>query len=95
MYLPFGDYILVEIVKENIGGLVMPDGAKKDEQQKGKVVKVGEGTKDTRSGNRTEMNIKVGDVVVWIKYANADFSFEDNGKEYTLVKIQSIMGAQE
>ncbi len=94
MYHPLGDYILVEIKKENLGGLVVPDSRDKKEKQKGIVIAVGEGMKDTRSGNRTEIFVKKGAVVIWQRYADADFSFEEDGKEYTFIKITQIMGVE-
>ena len=94
MYKPLGDYVLVEIKKENLGGLVVPDSRDKKEKQKGIVTVVGEGTKDTRSGNRTDMFVKEGDSIIWQKYADADFSFEEDSKEFTLIKIGQIMGVE-
>ena len=55
MLIPLGDYILVEVKKQNTGGLILPDGSDSEESQEGIVVCVGPGLIDKETGARTEM----------------------------------------
>lgn len=84
-----GDYVLVEVQKKDTGGLVLPGD--KESSQEGIVVNVGQGILDLQSGKRTEMFVKEGDIIIWEKFADADYSFEEGGDTYTLIKIQQVM----
>ena len=61
---PLADRVLVlpAQAEEKVGGIIIPDTAK-EKPQRGKVVAVGNGTKDE------EMILKVGDEVLYGKYA--------------------------
>lgn len=55
--------ILVEkLSKEQRGAILMPDNVK-DDWQRGKVVGIGSGT--TMFGNKVEMEVEVGDIIVF------------------------------
>jgi len=63
---PLGDRVVVEREEAKgttAGGIVLPDTAK-DKPQKGKVVAVGDG-RITKDGKRRELQVKVGDVVLF------------------------------
>ena len=53
------------------GGIVLPDTAK-DKPQKGKVLAVGEG-RITKDGKKRELQVKVGDQVLFTSYAGDEF----------------------
>jgi chaperonin GroES len=74
---PLGDRVVVKpATREETtkSGIVLPDTAK-EKPQRGTVVAVGEGRKDD-DGDRIEMDVKVGDVVLFAKYAGTEFKLE-------------------
>ena len=85
MIKPLADRVVVEPKEaetKTASGLYIPDTAKEKPQQ-GTVVAVGPGTKDV------EMEVKVGDVVLYGKYAGTEVTFED--KKYLIVKQSDIL----
>ncbi|HWE38012.1 MAG TPA: co-chaperone GroES [Isosphaeraceae bacterium] len=67
---PLGDRVVVEREEaqgKTAGGIVLPDTAK-DKPQQGKVMAVGEG-RVTKDGKRRELQVKVGDRVLFTSYA--------------------------
>ncbi|HPB33477.1 MAG TPA: co-chaperone GroES [Caldisericia bacterium] len=87
---PIGDKIIVEPEKEEEktkSGIVLPDTAK-EKPQKGKVIAVGPG-KILDNGQRSPMEIKEGDIVIYSKYAGTEIKIED--KEYLIVSDRDIL----
>ena len=85
MIKPLADRVVVEPKEaetKTASGLYIPDTAKEKPQQ-GTVIAVGPGTKDV------EMEAKVGDVVLYGKYAGTEVSFED--KKYLIMKQSDIL----
>ena len=85
MIKPLADRVVVEpkeVETKTASGLYIPDTAKEKPQQ-GTVIAVGPGTKDV------EMEVKVGDVVLYGKYAGTEVSFED--KKYLIMKQSDIL----
>lgn len=85
MIKPLADRVVVEPKEaetKTASGLYIPDTAKEKPQQ-GTVIAVGPGTKDI------EMEVKVGDVVLYGKYAGTEVSFED--KKYLIMKQSDIL----
>ncbi len=88
---PLGDRILVEPVEveETIaGGLLLPETAKEKPQQ-GMVLAAGEGRRDD-DGDRIEMDVKVGDRVLFAKYAGTEIKLD--GKKLLIMKESDILG---
>ena len=82
MIKPLADRVVVEPKEaetKTASGLYIPDTAKEKPQQ-GTVVAVGPGTKDV------EMEVKVGDVVLYGKYAGTEVTFE-----YLIMKQSDIL----
>ena len=82
---PLADRVLVvpaPAEERTIGGIIIPDTAK-EKPLKGEVVAVGNGTKDE------EMVVKVGDTVLYGKYAGTEVSVE--GKDYLIMKQSDIL----
>jgi chaperonin GroES len=78
---PLGDRVVVEREEAKgttAGGIVLPDTAK-DKPQKGKVVAVGDG-RVTKDGKRRELQVKVGDVVLFTSYAGEEFKLGGEAK---------------
>jgi len=91
---PIGDKIIVEPEKEEEktkSGIVLPDTAK-EKPQKGKVIAVGPG-KILDNGQRSPMEIKEGDIVIYSKYAGTEIKIED--KEYLIVSDRDILAILE
>lgn len=57
------------------GGIIVPDTAK-EKPQRGTIVAAGEGRKDD-DGERITLDVKVGDHVLFAKYAGTEFKLED------------------
>lgn len=92
---PLGDRIIVEPIEqeETIAGgmLVLPETAKEKPQQ-GNVLAVGAGRRD-EDGDRIEMDVKVGDKVLFAKYAGTEIKLE--GKKLLIMKEADILGIVE
>jgi len=86
---PIGDRVLVELIEEEIGkvgSLYVPDTAK-EKPQRGKIVAVGEGRLDGK--DLIPMRVKVGDKVLFGKYAGMELKYED--KEYLILNEHDIL----
>ena len=92
---PLGDRVLIEAVEqeETIAGgmLVLPETAKEKPQQ-GKVLAVGAGRRD-EDGDRIEMDVQVGDLVLFAKYAGTEVKLD--GKKLLILKESDILGIVE
>jgi chaperonin GroES len=69
------------------GGIVLPDTAKEKPQQ-GEILAVGPGRVDDK-GNRTPMEVKVGDKVLFAKYSGTEVKIE--GVEYLIMTERDIL----
>jgi chaperonin GroES len=81
---PLADRVIVEPAtaeEKTAGGLYIPDTAK-EKPQRGTIVAVGDGKKDE------PMTCKVGDVVLYGKYAGTEINFE--GKDYLIMRESDI-----
>lgn len=89
---PLGDRLLVEPVEqeETIAGgmLVLPETAKEKPQQ-GNVLAAGAGRRDD-DGDRIEMDVQVGDRVIFAKYAGTEVKMD--GKKLLILKESDILG---
>ena len=75
---PLGDRVVVRpAAREETtrSGLVLPDTST-ERPQRGEVLAVGNG-RVTDEGTRLEMDVKVGDTVLFAKYAGTEFKMED------------------
>jgi len=94
MIKPLGDKVVVEPLEseeKSAGGIILPDSAKKKPQE-GTVVAVGPG-KVLENGNRGEMSVKVGDIVVYAKYGGTEVTVE--GKDVIILDQDSIFAVKE
>jgi chaperonin GroES len=76
---PLGDRVVVKPKSRDEtsrGGIVLPDTASEKPQQ-GEVLSVGPG-RQLDSGKRVELDLKVGDTVLFAKYGGTDFKHEDD-----------------
>ncbi len=92
---PLGDRVLIEAVEQEDtfagGQLVLPETAKEKPQQ-GNVLAVGEGRRD-EDGERIPMDVKVGDRVLFAKYAGTEIKID--GKKLLIMKESDILGIVE
>ncbi len=91
---PLHDRIIVERLEEETttaAGIIIPDSAKEKPQQ-GTVIAVGKG-KVTEDGKVLPLDVKVGDKVLFGKYAGTDIKLE--GKEYLMMREDDILGVVE
>jgi chaperonin GroES len=91
---PLGDRVVVEPVEQEevtAGGIVLPETAKEKPQQ-GKVLAAGPGARDD-AGKRIEMDVKVGDKVLYAKYAGTEFKVD--GKKLLILRESDLLAIVE
>jgi chaperonin GroES len=87
---PLGDRLVVEPREREsttASGLVLPETAK-EKPQEGEVVAVGPGRRD-ENGKRVDMDVKVGDVVLYAKYGGTEVKIED--KKLLILKESDVL----
>jgi len=87
---PLNDSVLVirvEDEKKTKGGIIIPDTTK-EKPQKGRVVAVGQG-KMGEDGKRLPLDVKVGDHVIFSKYAGNEIKIDDI--EHLFIKEADIL----
>jgi chaperonin GroES len=75
---PLGDRLVIKPASREEttkSGIVLPDTAK-EKPQRGTVIAAGDGRRDD-DGDRIPMDVKVGDVVIFAKYAGTEFKLDD------------------
>ena len=90
-FKPLKDRLLVKYSAEpekSSGGLFIPDSAK-EKPQEGEVVAAGTG-RVTDDGKLQAMEVKVGDVVLFDKYAGSKMKFD--GTEYIIIREDEVLG---
>jgi chaperonin GroES len=91
---PMNDRVLVLRVEEEqktTGGIIIPDTAK-EKPQEGKVIAVGSG-KVGEDGKRVAPEVKVGDRILFSKYAGTDIKVD--GVEHVFMREDDILGVLE
>lgn len=87
---PLGDRVFVKVSEseeKTAGGILLPDNAK-EKPQVGEITAVGPGKRND-DGSRQEPEIKVGDKVLYSKYAGTDIKL--GGDEYVLLSEKDIL----
>ena len=87
---PLGDRVVIKPSKReevSKGGILLPDTAK-EKPQEGEIVAVGPG-KMTDDGKRIAMDVKVGDIVVYARYAGAELKVDE--EELIVVRESDIL----
>jgi chaperonin GroES len=91
---PLQDRIIVKRIEEETktaGGLIIPDSAK-EKPQMGMVIAAGNGKK-TEEGKVLALDVKVGDKILFGKYAGTEIKVE--GQEYIMMREDDILGVVE
>jgi chaperonin GroES len=89
-FKPLHDRVAIEPMdqeEKTAGGIIIPDTAKEKPVQ-GKVYAVGDGARD-ENGKRIPMDVKVGDVVLYGKWAGTEVKVK--GKDLLIMKESDIM----
>ncbi len=92
MLKPLHNYVLLErLTEENktAGGIIIPDSAQ-EKPSRGRVIAVGDGAFD--GGARIPMTVKVGDTVLFAKWASSANEVKIDGNDYVLIKETDILG---
>jgi chaperonin GroES len=91
---PLNDRILVKRLEEEgktAGGIIIPDSAK-EKPAEGEIVSVGPGKLNDK-GERTAMDVKPGDRVLFSKYGGTDVKID--GDDYLIMREDDILGVLE
>ncbi len=87
---PLSDRIVVKVLEaeeKTASGIVLPDKAK-EKPQEGKVMAVGTG-KVLDNGTRMEMDIKVGDKIIFSRYAGTEIKVK--AEEYLILRQDDVL----
>jgi chaperonin GroES len=87
---PLDDRVVVEPLEaeeKTAGGILLPDNAK-EKPQRGKILAAGPG-KQLESGERVALAVKLGDTVLYGKYAGSDVKVD--GKELKIMREGDIL----
>ena len=87
---PLGDRLVVKPMESEVvtkGGIILPDTAK-EKPQEGKVVAAGPG-RLSEDGKRIAMEVKVGDVVLYVKYGGTEIKID--GEEMIVLRESDIL----
>ena len=88
---PLGDKIVIKVIEDaeqTSGGIFIPDSAK-EKSQKGEVIAVGQG-KMNEKGEREPMDVNVGEIVLFAKYAGTDVKVSD--ETLKIMSVSDVLG---
>lgn len=91
---PLHDRILVQRIEEKEqkrGSIIIPDTAK-EKPMEGKVIAVGTGRLE-KDGKRIPLEVKVGDRVLFGKYAGTEIKIDDN--DHVILREDEVLGILE
>jgi chaperonin GroES len=92
MLKPLGDFVLISRLEEEsktAGGIIIPDNAQ-EKPSRGKVIAIGEGAYE--NGTKIPMSVKVGDVVLFAKWAGSASEIKLDEKDFVIIKEKDILG---
>lgn len=90
MLKPIGDRVILKALaseERTASGIVLPDTAK-EKPQEGEIVAVG-GGRVLDNGERVAPEVKVGDRVIFSKYAGTEIKYD--GQEYLILGERDIL----
>ena len=91
---PLGDRLVIEPKEQEettASGIILPETAKEKPQQ-GSVLAIGPGRRDD-DGKRVEMDVAVGDTVLYAKYAGTEIKVD--GKKLLILKETDVLAIVE
>ena len=86
---PLGDRVLIKRLEaeETTKSGILLSGTSKEKPQEAEVVAVGPGK--VEDGKEIKMEVKVGDIVLFSKYAGSEIKYE--GTEYIILKQEELL----
>lgn len=90
---PLGSRVVLEPLEREEGekklssGIYIPESAREERPEQGKIVAVGGG--DVDGGELVPMRVKVGDTVIFSKYGYDEVKMD--GKKYFIIKEENIL----
>ena len=89
-FKPLGDRVLVKPIERETmkGGIIIPDTAK-EKPMEGEILAAGPG-KMTDKGERSAMDVKKGDRVLYGKYSGTEVKLD--GETYLIIHQDEILG---
>ena len=97
---PLGDRVIIKHIKDAAldettkSGIIIPGGEKEGKPEQGEVIAVGPG-RVLDSGERSKMDVKVGEKVLFEKGYGANPKMKMDGEEYMVINISEIIGVIE
>lgn len=88
---PLSNKIILEPVsaeEKTKSGIIIPETANQEKPEQGKVLAVGQG-KLLKNGQRSQMDVEVGDIVIFSKYSPSEIKID--GKEYLVVSDEDVL----
>lgn len=88
---PLADRVIVEPLdqeEKTAGGILLPETAK-EKPQEGVIVAIGPGRWDEDGKKRVEMEVALGDKVVFAKYSGSEIKLND--KKYLILSEKDIL----
>ena len=88
---PLADRVVVKVIEDTdqtSGGIFIPDSAK-EKPQKGEVIAIGSGKMNDK-GERDELEVNVGDIVLYEKYAGSEMKID--GIVVKILSEKDILG---
>ena len=92
---PLGDNIVVKALnkeEKTKSGIILPDTLDKEKPEQGEVIAVGPG-KMLDNGNRSVMEVKVGNRIIFKKYSPDDFKID--GQEVLVLSQADVIAILE
>jgi chaperonin GroES len=88
---PLGDRVVIEPIEREertASGIYVPETAK-EKPQEGKVLAVGDGRWDEEGKRRLPLDVKVGDRVLYARYAGSEVKLDE--KKYLILSEKDIL----
>jgi chaperonin GroES len=88
---PLADRVIVEPLEgeeKTASGILLPETAK-EKPQEGLILAIGPGRWDEEGKKRVEMEVAVGDKVVFAKYSGSEFKLDE--KKYLIMSEKDIL----
>jgi chaperonin GroES len=88
---PLSNRVILEPVsaeEKTKSGIIIPETVNQEKPEQGKVLAAGPG-KLLKNGQRSQMDVKVGDTVIFSKYSPSEIKI--GGEEYLVVSEEDIL----
>lgn len=92
---PVSDHIIVKPVSKeetSAAGIIIPDTVSKERSERGEVVAVGPG-RELENGNRSLMDVSVGQIVLFKKYAPDEVKVDN--VDLLVIRMDDVMAIVE